>query len=187
MTARHLGIFDRLELVHVELVKGAQRSPEHLGRNPNGRVPVLEDGALVLWESHAIMQYLADSVPGQTLYPEERAARADVNRWLFWNASHFGPAVAILNRERLVKRFIDAGDADPSEIARGEGLFREFARVLDGHLRGKQWIAQGTVTLGDLAIASELATTEAASLPIAEFSELTAWFQRVRQLDAWGE
>ena len=101
MTALHLGV--QLELVLVDLAKGAQRSPEFLALNPNGRVPVLVDGDFVLTESHAIMQYLADITPGQTVYPTDVKCRADVNRWLFWNAQHFQPAVGVLNQERMVK------------------------------------------------------------------------------------
>src|SRR5579862_1624600 len=89
MAALHLGT--EVELVHVDLGKGEQRKPDYLKRNPNGKVPVLDDDGFLLWESCAIMQYLADRTPGQTLYPTELRARADVNRWLFWSAHHFSP------------------------------------------------------------------------------------------------
>src|ERR1700748_1383248 len=81
-----------VELVHVALEKGEQSTPPFLKMNPNHRVPVLEDEGFYLWESRAIMQYLADLTPGQTLYPTALKARADVNRWLFWSGQHFAPA-----------------------------------------------------------------------------------------------
>lgn len=185
MTILALGIADDIELVNVELGAGEQRKPDFLRRNPNGRVPVLEDEGFVLWESHAIMQYLAEGVPGQTLYPSERRARADVNRWLFWNANHFAPAVSVLNWERMVKRFLGAGEPDPVEVARGEKLVSQFAAVLDAHLAGKEWIAEGRLTLADLAISSQLMSTVPAKLPVTELPHLQAWFSRVRALDAW--
>src|SRR5690349_13067765 len=104
MTAVHLGI--SIDLVVVDLGKGAQRAPEFLRLNPNGKVPVLDDDGFILTESHAIMQYLAEGTPGQTVYPADRRARADVNRWLFWSAHHFQPAVSIFNWENLVKGFL---------------------------------------------------------------------------------
>ena len=85
LTARHLGV--DLEMIAVALESGAQKSTEYLSLNPNGRVPLLVDGDFTLWESHAIMQYLADVTPGQDIYPLDEQARADVNRWLFWSAS----------------------------------------------------------------------------------------------------
>src|SRR5262245_4280990 len=82
MTALHLQ--SRAELVMVDLVKGEQRSAPFRRMNAAGRVPVLEDDGFTLPESHAIMVYLADKTPGQTLYPQEARERAEVNRWLFW-------------------------------------------------------------------------------------------------------
>ena len=81
--------------------------------NPNGKVPLLDDDGFLLWESHAIMQYLADKSPGQALYPEDVQARADVNRWLFWSAYHFTPAVGFISRERVSKRMVGGSGAPP--------------------------------------------------------------------------
>jgi len=92
MTAQQLGL--ELDLIVIDLLKSEHSDPEFLKFNPNGKVPLLEDGGFYLWESHAIMQYLADRCPGQDLYPREVRARADVNRWLFWSAYHFTPPSA---------------------------------------------------------------------------------------------
>jgi len=70
MTAIHLDV--KLDLVVVNLQKGEQRSPDMLRLNPNGKVPVLEDDGFLLWESHAIMQYLAGlalAAPLMTVVP----------------------------------------------------------------------------------------------------------------------
>jgi glutathione S-transferase len=175
----------QLELVLVDLAKGEQKSPEFLRMNPNGRVPVLDDDGFFLNESHAIMQYLAVRTPGQQLYPTAPQARADVNRWLFWSAQHLQPAVSVLNWERAIKPFLGRGEADPKEVARGEQLVTECAGVLDAHLAGQEWVAQGSLTLADLALAATLMATERARLPVAEYANLQAWFSRVRELDAW--
>src|SRR5580704_3001887 len=158
VTAKELGT--NVELVLVDLAKGEQKKPEYLKLNPNGKVPTLDDDGFVLWESHAIMQYLADRTPGQALYPEAIRARADVNRWLFWSAHHFTPAVSVLGWENLVKGMIGQGAPDPAAVKRGEGLITECARVLDAHLEGKAWIAQDRLTLADLAIAAPLMVIE---------------------------
>ncbi len=65
MTAHHLEVDLDLELI--DLSKGEQNSPQFLQLNPNHRVPVLEHDGFVLWESYAIMQYLADTSPVQSL------------------------------------------------------------------------------------------------------------------------
>jgi glutathione S-transferase len=130
LTAYHLGL--NLELVVVDLLRGEHKTPEYLRLNPNGRIPILVDGGLYLWESHAIMQYLADKSLEQDIYPQDVSARADVNRWLFWSANHFAPAAALIIRERVSKRIVGgSGAPDPLEIARGEALLPAAAGVLD--------------------------------------------------------
>lgn len=83
--AYELGI--ALETQRVDLLTGGQRSPEFLARNPNGRVPVLEDGDLILWESTAIIRYLA---AGSALLPAARRTAAEVDRWTAWQLAHLG-------------------------------------------------------------------------------------------------
>jgi len=184
MTAIHLNV--ELDLIVVDLLKGQHRASEYLQLNPNGKVPFLDDEGFHLWESHAIMQYLADKSPGQALYPEDIQARADVNRWLFWSAYHFTPAIGLISRERVSKRMVGgSGDPDPIEIERGEALLTAAARVLDAHLAGKHWITQGKLTLADLAIAAPLMHTATAQLPVMGYENMQAWFARVQALDAW--
>lgn len=183
LAALELGV--ELELVSVDLAKGEQRAPEFLRKNPNGAVPVLEDGDFVLTESHAIMQYLADKSGGQSLWPTELAARARVNQWMFWNAQHLQPAVSVLNWERVVKRMLGQETPNPAEEARGEGLVTRFGRVLEGHLVGKRWIAHDRLTLADLAVAPSLMPLQMARLPLQDCPNLLGWFARVKELASW--
>lgn len=183
MTALYLD--SPAELVFVDLQKGEQRQPQFLKLNPNHRVPVLEDDGFVLWESHAIMQYLADKTPRQTVYPAETRARADVNRWLFWCGQHFSPAVGVLNWEHVIKGILGLGDADPAEVRRGEQLVREFASVLDAHLADRDWISGDALSLADLAIVTPLAAAVPAKLPVTDLKNLQRWLARVQMLEVW--
>jgi glutathione S-transferase len=188
MTALHLGALPKcpsIELVTVDLSKGEQRAPSYLQMNPNGRVPTLDDDGFYLTESHAIMQYLAESTPGQKIYPTELRARTDVNRWLFWNAHHFQPAMSVLNWENFVKPMLGRGATDPAEVKRGEMLVGQVCTVLDAHLAGREWVSGPTLTLADLALSTPLMTTVPAKLPVAEYANIQAWFGRVQALDVW--
>ncbi|MGZ3424136.1 MAG: glutathione S-transferase family protein [Polyangiales bacterium] len=182
MTALHLRT--KVDLVDLELL-----NPEHrqrlLALNPNNKVPVLEDGDFVLWESHAIMTYLADRTPGQSVYPTDLKARADVNRWLFWCSHHFAPAIAVLNFEHQVKALIGRGGPDPAEVKRGEFLVDQVFRVLDGHLKGRPWISGEKLTLADLSIAAPLMYAKIAKLPLQPFEHVQAWFARIQELEVW--
>ena len=183
MTVRHLGM--NADLVTVNLVTGEQNSPEFLQLNPNHRVPVLEHDGFVLWESYAIMQYLADITPGQTLYPVAVRDRADVNRWLSWCGQHFAPGISILNWENSIKTLAGLGSADPAEVARGEHMLIEAATMLDKHLSQRQWICTCGLSLADFAIAAPLADQHSAKLPIADLVNLQHWLKQIQALDAW--
>lgn len=182
LVANHLGL--ELEHHELDLQKGEQRGEAHLGRNPNGRVPVLDDNGFVLWESRAIMQYLCDKTPGQTLLPLDPVGRADVSRWLFWDAAHSAPAATILVMERFVKK-LRGLEPDAAEVARGEALLQQTASLLDTHLAGKQWVCQAHLTLADYSIAAAYALAGPAQFAISEFENLTAWLARVAELEAW--
>ena len=174
-----------VELVLVDLVKREQRQPPFLARNPAGRVPVLEDGSFVLPESQAIMIYLAEKSAGQTLYPSDLQARTQVNRWMFWCAAHFQPAISVLNWERVVKRLAGLGAPDAAEIMRGERLVQETAALLDSHLASREWVAGPAMTLADISLATPLMTIATANLPVAQFKHLLSWFARIQARESW--
>ncbi len=91
------------EEVFIDLLKGENRSAEYLGVNPNGMVPALVDGEVVLWEAAAIMIYLAEKVDKTELWPSG-AARYDVLRWMVWAAEHFRQPAPMYFNERLAAR-----------------------------------------------------------------------------------
>src|SRR4030081_1552446 len=108
--AAHLGM--PLELVPVDLTKGGQRAPDYLALNPCGRAPTLVDGDFVLWESDAIMQYLADRKPN-SLWPNDSRVRADIARWQCWDLAHWSAeAFQPLIFQRVVKKIMNIGAAD---------------------------------------------------------------------------
>lgn len=183
MVAHHLGV--PLELVAVDLARGEQHGAAFHRLNPNHKVPVLEHDGRVLWESYAIMQYLADLVPGQTLYPHDPAARADVNRWLFWCGQEFMPGVSILNWENSIKSMIGQGTPDGTRVAEGEKLFSSAARVLDEHLAQRTFLCDAGLSLADLAIAAPLADVQRAKLPLAGCEHVQRWLAQVQSLAAW--
>lgn len=184
MTAIHLEL--PVELAEVDLMNMDDR--RRLAElNPNVKVPVLADGSFLLWESCAIMQYLAGKAPGQTLYPEAPQARADIDRWMFWCSQHYAPAIGVLTWERAWKGMTGGGDADPLEVARGERELAECAFVLDNHLAGRSWVCGDSLSLADFALAAPMMYSDKVALPLAQYEHLQAWFARVQQLPAWQE
>jgi len=173
-----------LESVFVDLFAGAQKSPAYLAVNPNGRVPTLVDGDLILWESNAIMKYLAALRPGQTLWPVDARGQAEVDRWLFWEQAHLARVCLLLARENLFKP-MRGGSPDPSVVAEATADFRALAAVLDDRLIHHDFIANDDLSLADIAISCQLMFAGQTGLPLAEFGGLARWFDRMRASDAW--
>ena len=153
--------------------------------NPNCKLPVLQDGEFTLWESCAIMQYLADRTHGQTLYPDNILTRADINRWMMWACQHWSPAIGTFTFEHIWKGLIGQGGPDADVVARAGVQLAQFATVLDGHLAERQWLVGDKLSLADFALAPPLMYADQAKLPIAQYRHIMAWYQRVRELDVW--
>ena len=183
MTSIVLDIPVTLKLV--DLAKGEQRTPEYRRLNPNGKVPTLVDGDLVLWESHAIMTYLADKTPGNPLYPQHLEKRADVNRWLYWSSGHFIPPIGTLNFENMLKPRFGLGAPDAARVKQAEDDLKLYAGILDQHLKTRHWVSNDEFSLADISLACPLMSTLPAKLPVQQFEHLQSWLGRVQVLDAW--
>src|SRR6266571_1445900 len=176
-----------LELELVDLTKGQSRTPEHLALNPTGRTPVLVDGDLTLWESCAIMQYLADREPNP-LWPKDAKIRADIMRWQSWQLAHWSAeGCQPLIFERLVKKILNLGAPDAAVVAKGTECFDREARVLDAHLGKQPYLVGREPTLAEFAVAAPLFYAKEAELPLAPYAHIRDWFDRVSGLPAWRE
>lgn len=182
LAALHMGT--PLELTEVNLMSQEDRRRLEV-LNPNSKLPVLQDGDFILWESCAIMQYLADRTLGQTLYPDHIRVRADINRWMLWSCQHFSPALGVIVWENIWKGVTGNGGPDPVELARGAREVAKFAAVLEQHLAGRDWVVGDQLSLADFALAAPLMYTEQAKLPVTQYPKMMAWYQRIQQLDAW--
>jgi glutathione S-transferase len=181
--AAHLGIALDFELV--DLTKGGSRAAEHLARNPTGRAPVLVDGEFKLWESTAIMQYLASQKPN-SLWPNDARARADIMRWQSWQLAHWSKeGCEPLLFERLVKKILNLGPPDEAIVAKGVECFNKEAKVLDGHLAKQPYLVGKDVTLADFSVAGTLFYIKEADLPVGPYARLQDWFGRVSALPCW--
>lgn len=173
------------ELKVVNLQAGEQRTPEFTALNINQRMPVLEEDGYVLWESNAIIEYLAAKKPAAGLIPQDLKARLQITKWLYWESAHWDQTMAIFMFERVVKKIFGRGEELPSEIARGTELFHRLAKVLDGELARHRYVAGDTLTAADLAISPPLSYSEAAGFPLEDYRAIQRWAEDMKSLPAW--
>jgi glutathione S-transferase len=128
---------------------GGNREPEYLRLNPNGLVPTISDGGFVLWESNAIVRYLAARHGMGTLCPEDLAERADADRWMDWQMgtlwSSFRPAFVGLIRTPPEKRA-------RADIATAISRTAENLAMLDAHLAARDYVAGPAFTMADIPL-----------------------------------
>lgn len=175
----------KLDRVIVDLTKGEQMKPEFIRLNPNHKVPTLVDGDYVLWESTAIMVYLSQSKPDSGLLPSDLRDRMLVLQWMSWNMANFAPACAIFVYENLVKKLLKLGDPDPAAIARATEDFKRFAKVLDDHLKGRDWLVGGKMGLADHHVGSSLVHAQPGGIPVSGFKEIGRWTQALYASEPW--
>ncbi|HLY39182.1 MAG TPA: glutathione S-transferase family protein [Candidatus Binatia bacterium] len=183
--ARYLGL--DFELCPIDLLNGAQRTPEFTALNPNQKMPVLEEDGFVLWESNAIMQYLAAKKPEAGLVHTDPRRCADVARWQFWENAHWDPACATLIFERLLKKLFGQGDPNPAEVEKGEAAVRRFGAVLDRWLAGRRFLCGDELTLADFSVGAWLNYADRAAYPIDELRQVRRWYAGLVELPAWRE
>lgn len=159
---------------------GRVNDPDYRELNPNGQVPCLEDGAFVLWESNAILRYLAMQYgPSSSLYPSEPKLRASIDRWLDWSLSTLAPA------ERPVfMTLVRTPPEDRDMIALAANLKTLVARwkLVDAHLQGRFHMEGDRFTLADIvlgAFAKRWFGVEGIDRPA--MPNLQRWYQRLTQ------
>jgi glutathione S-transferase len=174
-----------VEIVYHDFLAGELRSPEYIGLNPNGSVPTLVDGDFVLWESNAIMQYLADKVPGNTLFPRDPRLRADVVRWLCWDLAHFGEAFGGLIFETFLKSKLNLGPPNETRISLAMTGLERRAAVLERHLQNRHYLVGDTVTLADYSLVRFEAYRPRTPFDWRPYPNINAYFDHVRTQESW--
>ncbi|MGH1344266.1 MAG: glutathione S-transferase family protein [Nannocystales bacterium] len=179
----HLGI--DLEIVDVDILAGATKAPDFLALNPNGLLPVLQDGDTILWEAAAIMLYLCESVGDTTLVPVG-PARFDMFRWMFWAAEHFRIPAPIYFEENVVAPIM-GGQPDATRIAEADRRIEHDAPILDTHLATRRFVLGDRPTLADIDLAAPLSQMPRSRVPYQKFPNIMRWYEELGvALPAWG-
>jgi glutathione S-transferase len=167
-----LGIpFERVEL---DIDRQETRTPDFLSKNPNGRIPTLElENGDFLWESNAILFYLADGTP---YLSSDRLARAVSLQWMFFEQYSHEPYIA---GSRYALQHLPA-------TPEREGLLRErrpkgydALRVMERHLRQQDFFVGGRYSIADIALFAYSHVADEGGFDLADFPAVRAWLDRV--------
>ena len=165
------------ERVDVGGAFGGNRTPQYLAMNPNGLVPVLEEDGFTLYESNAIVRYLAARDPAGKLWPQDVRRRADADRWMEWQSTSFTPAMRDVFWQ-LVRTPAEKRDARAVEASRVE--CENLAAILDAHLAKHRFLTDTGFTTADIVVGC--AAHRWLNLPIARVSRphLERWYAELK-------
>ena len=160
--------------VAVDILKGEARTAAFLAKNPNGKIPLLElaDGTH-LWESNAILNYLAE---GSALLPSERLQRARVLQWQFFEQYSHEPAVAVA---RFIQLYQGMPAARQAEYEQCHKAGYKALQVMEQQLQGTNFLCGETYSIADIALYAYTHVAHEGGFDLSGFPAIQAWLQRV--------
>jgi glutathione S-transferase len=173
------------ERMEAGLQHGRNREEWYLAMNPNGLVPLIEDGSFSLWESNAIVRYLCAKHDYGGLCPESVRDRADAERWMDWQLSRLARPVNIVFWD-LIRA--PEGERDVRRVERYVRESNEMLGLLERHLEGREYVALDRFTMADIPVGATAHRWLA--LPGVErpaFPALERWYRRLTERPAYRE
>ncbi|WP_394558695.1 glutathione S-transferase family protein [Aquipseudomonas alcaligenes] len=167
-----------VELREVDLRGGEQKRPEFLALNPRGQVPVLVDQGQSIYDSQAILTYLAKRYAATSWLPQDDLGQARVVAWLSFAANEAarGPGQARLHR--LFRM--------PGNLEEAQQRAVQVLELLDAHLARHAWLAEGAApTIADLAVYPYVALAGDGGVDPTPYVHIAAWFARIRALPGY--
>ena len=162
------------EIVPVNLMKSEQREPWFLKLNPRGQVPTLEDEGTVVWDSMAILVYLARKFGGEKWLPLDAKDMAEVMQWLavMENETLYG-----LGKARVICKFKFPGNLEDAQLLGRKGL-----ELLEQRLAAHQWLALDRVTIADIGCFPYVALAWEGEIELDRYPGVRGWIERVKSL-----
>jgi len=170
------------DVVEVDITRGEQRQPEFVRLNPNAKVPVLQDGEFVLWESNAILAYLGE-VTGR-YWPAGAPARADALRWLFFEARQLSEPIGTVWFNGFVAPLIGR-PADETSIKQAQEQLDRFLPIVEQRLGDRTWLQGDQFTLVDCCYGPLFDALALSRTSLAPYPHIKRYVELVRARPAW--
>jgi glutathione S-transferase len=165
------------EAVAVDLWKGEHKSAAFLQLNPRGQLPVLEDGGALIWDSSAILLYLARQYGDERWLPLDAKKMAEVMQWLSVSQNEILYGLA---RARAAKKF-----NRPWDIEQCQAHGKQALEIMERHLSNRQWLAGSYATIADIACYPYVALAPEAGISLEAFPAIRHWLKRFQALPGY--
>ena len=155
---------------------GRTKDADYVAMNPNSLIPTLDEDGFFLWESHAILRYLAAQNDALALWPAELRARANIDRWMDWLQTTLGPAMTPVFQGliRTAPEQRNIGDIEAALATAGQAW-----ALLDAQLQRHDYVAGAEFSLADIPSGVHVHRWFAFPLAKPELPALRAWYDRL--------
>ncbi|MBI3503946.1 MAG: glutathione S-transferase family protein [Proteobacteria bacterium] len=160
----------------------AKESADYVRLNPNGLIPTIDEDGFVLWESNAIVRYLAAKHANGSIFPSDLRVRADSDRWMDWQTTVLAPLASVLLNQ-IVRT--PAEKRDNALIETTFKAIREKAGVLDAALAGRNYLAGNSFTMADIATGQWMWRYATLTPDRPKHANLEAWYARLQERPAF--
>lgn len=179
MAAHALGI--EYEYIRISIKEGENRTEEYLKMHPAGKVPVIHDDEFVLFESDAIVKYLA-SKQRSPLYSDDLKQRAVVDQWMDFTSIHVGGAMGRVVFNRVFASFARV-PVDERSLKDGLKFLTRFLPVVDRQLSKAMYLAGEQFSLADIGLLATMDPAEVAEVDLTPYGHLVKWRRELAQKD----
>jgi len=166
------------EYKRVNLFTGEQKTPEFLKLNPIGRVPAIDDNGFKMFESAAIIKYLADK-NNSPLYPKDVQKRAIVDQWIDFANVHVATALARVTFNRAMYKLLSV-EKDERSLADGIKFLGNFLPLVEKQLKENKFLAGNEMTLADINLLAVLDPVELSQVDLSAYPSIVAWRKNLR-------
>jgi glutathione S-transferase len=175
------------ELSILDFAKGEHKQPDHVARQPFGKMPAIDHDGATLFESRAIARYIGEAFPGASFLPTDPRGRALVDQWVNVELTEFYPTAHPLALELVVKPAFGMGDPDPERVESLRASVAPVLAVLDSALEGKSNLVGERFSLADMVFMPDLELLHAGGEGdrIARFGNVARWWKTLSERPSW--
>lgn len=177
------------ELIKTDLFKGEHKAPAFLALQPFGQLPVFEDGDIRIFESRAIVRYIATkwADQGTDLLGKDAKTKALTETWLEVETNNYNPPVASLVNEKMFKSMFGAGPTDEGVVTAQLAKLNKVLDIYEAVLSKQQYLTGDTFTLADLShqCLTEYLLAAGVTEPFEQHPAVKAWWERISSRPVW--
>lgn len=173
-TAAEIGL--KVDHVNVGGAFGGNDTPEYLAKNPNGRVPLLEDGEFCLWESNAIIRYLSEAYGADPWFSADIRQRAHAGQWMDWYISSLHPEITVIFWT-LIRTA--SADRDMQAMEKARLSLLPLWEILDRHLTDRSYLLGDELSMADVPLGCACYRWHNLDIERPRLDHLEGWYQRL--------